>query len=294
MHHRASILNRTSRGGGDEDDAHPYQEGEDINRKAVPKVSFLHIPLYPLPNLRNSLLQYPYSQAAMSSVSLLAPGKPIRRFPDPRKAGAAGVVAFGGNLHPDTLRTAYRQGIFPWPHEGVPLPWFCPPMRAILEFDSLHIPESLEKARRKSRLTFSIDRAFPSVIEACSASPRPGQEGTWITNAMRRAYCRMHELGDAHSVEVWDEEGNLVGGLYGMDAGGLFAGESMFYRVSNASKFALLFLIDHLASRGADWLDIQQLTPHMAMLGAREIRREEFLERLALEQAIGRSLFDRV
>lgn len=230
----------------------------------------------------------------MSTVSLLAPGKPIRRFPDPRKAGLAGVVAFGGNLHPDTLRTAYRQGIFPWPHEGVPLPWFCPPMRAVLEFDRLHLPESLEKARRKSRFTYTIDQVFPTVIDACSTSSRPGQEGTWITPAMRRAYCRMNELGDAHSVEVWDEAGELVGGLYGMDAGGLFAGESMFYRASNASKLALLFLIDHLAARGATFLDIQQLTPHMAMLGAREIPREEFLERLAAEQRRDRCLFDPV
>ncbi len=230
----------------------------------------------------------------MSTVSLLSSGKPIRRFPDPRKAGMAGVVAFGGNLHPDTLRAAYRQGIFPWPHEGVPLPWFCPPMRAILEFDCLHLPESLAKARRKSRLTFTIDRAFSRVIDACSGSYRPGQEGTWINPAMRRAYCRMHEIGDAHSVEVWDDEGSLVGGLYGMDAGGLFAGESMFYRVPNASKLALLFLIDHLTARGATFLDIQQLTPHMAALGAREIPREEFLERLAQAQASNLCLFERI
>jgi leucyl/phenylalanyl-tRNA---protein transferase len=217
---------------------------------------------------------------------------PVLAFPDPRDTGPEGIVAFGGDLHPDTLRLAYRQGIFPWPHRGLPLLWFCPPMRAVLEFDRLHIPESLKKARRKSRLRFTIDAAFDDVIEGCRTAYRPGQGGTWITKPILRAYRAFHRRGEAHSVEAWDENGDLVGGLYGVDAGGLFGGESMFYREPNASKLALLYLIDHLRARGAGMIDIQQLTPHMVRLGAREVPRDVFLRRLREAQEQGLHLFD--
>jgi leucyl/phenylalanyl-tRNA---protein transferase len=219
---------------------------------------------------------------------------PVMAFPDPTHTGPSGVVAFGGDLHPETLRLAYRQGIFPWPHRGLPMLWFCPPMRAVLEFDRLHLPASLKKAQRQSRLCFTIDTAFDEVIAACRDSRRPGQKGTWITKPMYRAYCQFHRLGEAHSIEAWDEDGNLVGGLYGVDAGGQFGGESMFYREPNASKLALLFLIEHLKERGATFIDIQQLTPHMERLGAREIPRDEFLARLAASQAVGLRLFDAI
>jgi leucyl/phenylalanyl-tRNA---protein transferase len=217
---------------------------------------------------------------------------PVLAFPDPRDTGPEGIVAFGGDLHPDTLKLAYWQGIFPWPHRGMPLLWFSPPMRAVLEFDRLHLPESLQKARRRSVLRFTIDAAFDDVIEACRTAYRPDQGGTWITMPMLRAYRRFHRLGHAHSVEAWDPDGNLVGGLYGVDAGGLFGGESMFFREPNASKLALLFLMDHLRARGAEFIDIQQLTPHMERLGAREIPREEFLNRLRAAQERGLRLFD--
>src|SRR5262249_14541303 len=127
--------------------------------------------------------------------------------------------------------------------------------------------------------TFTIDRAFGDVIRLCSQVSRPGQSGTWITREMQAAYLQFHRLGRAHSVEVW-HSGVLVGGIYGVDAGGVFAGESMFHLEPNASKFALLYLIDHLKQRGLDWIDIQVLTPHMESLGARNIRRLVFLKRL--------------
>ena len=215
---------------------------------------------------------------------------PILRFPDPRRA-AGDVVAAGGNLLPETVQAAYAQGIFPWPHSGMPLLWFCPRERAILDFANLHIPESLAKARRKTTLTFTINRAFPEVIAACSALPRPEQEGTWITPEMTEAYIALNERGVAHSVEAWDTAGNLAGGLYGVDSGGTFSGESMFFRAPNASKLALLFLIDHLTERGLDFIDIQQLTPHMEALGAEEIPRSAFLTRWSAARAENRRLF---
>jgi leucyl/phenylalanyl-tRNA--protein transferase len=216
---------------------------------------------------------------------------PVARFPDPRDTGPEGIVAIGGDLHPDTLRLAYRQGIFPWPHEGLPLLWFSPLERAILDFNRLHVPRSLARAQRKYRFRFTIDRAFNEVIRACRTAFRPGQEGTWITPEMVRAYIELHRLGDAHSVEAWDIDDNLVGGMYGVDAGGAFCGESMFHRAPNASKLALLYLVAHLQGRGLDFMDIQQLTPHMEMLGAIEVPRDEFLERLRVTQSRHLRLF---
>lgn len=215
---------------------------------------------------------------------------PVTRFPPPEVADENGILAVGGDLHPDTLRMAYSQGIFPWPLEGWPLVWFCPPRRAVLIFDELHVPRSLAHARKRMTFRFTIDRAFADVIDACSSVPRPGQDGTWITPAMRDAYVELHRLGDAHSVEVWDGE-ELVGGIYGVDAGGAFAGESMFHRRPNASKLALLHLVDHLRARGLGWMDIQMLTPHLEAMGARELERGEFLRRLAETRRAGRSLF---
>src|SRR5579885_2115081 len=154
---------------------------------------------------------------------------PITRFPDPRKAPKEGVVAVGGDLHPDSLKLAYSQGIFPWPHDEYPLLWFSPDPRAILEFDRLHIPRSLAQARRRAlrerpdgkgpAWKFTLDQAFAEVIELCSLIPRPGQNGTWITPEIKRAYLRFHKLGRAHSAEAW-RDGLLVGGIYGVDAGG--------------------------------------------------------------------------
>lgn len=201
------------------------------------------------------------------------------------------VVAYGTPLTLENIREAYSKGIFPWYTPGFPLPWHSPDPRAVLVFDEIRIPRSLAKARRRSELTFTIDRDFHGVIEACAASDRPGQPGTWITRDFVDVFAEAHEAGLAHSVEAWNASGELVGGLYGVDSGGVFCGESMFYREPNASKFALLFLIDHLRARGSTWLDIQVMTPHLKALGAREISRKRFLEKLKLAQQSKFSLF---
>ena len=216
---------------------------------------------------------------------------PVLAFPDPRTADPDGIVAVGGDLHPQSLLLAYRQGIFPWPVEGLPLLWFCPAERGVLEFAELHIPRSLARARRHSSLRFTIDRAFGQVIRGCAATPRPGQDGTWITPQIISAYIRLHELGIAHSVEAWQET-HLVAGVYGVDVEGAFAAESMFYRSPDSSKLALLHLIDHLRARRLDWLDIQVMTPHLKRLGAKAIGREEFLGKLQQTRARHLRLFD--
>lgn len=190
------------------------------------------------------------------------------------------IVAFGTPLTPENVREAYSKGIFPWYTDGIPLPWHCPEERAILEFSRLTVPRSLEKERKKRPFTFTIDREFATVVRECALSFRPGQLGTWITPEFEDVYRQLHAEGMAHSVEAWNAGGELTGGLYGVDAGGVFCGESMFYKEPNASKLALLFLIDHLASRGSTWLDCQVMTPHMKALGAKEIGRKAFLDKL--------------
>lgn len=229
---------------------------------------------------------------------------PLNNFPDPRTFeypewveigsyffGSRDIVAFGTPLTVKNVREAYLKGIFPWNTDGIPLPWHCPEQRAILDFDQLTIPRSLEKAGRKGELTFTIDKNFCEVIHECSLAYRRGQRGTWITPEFETVYSELHTQGMAHSVEAWNINGNLVGGLYGIDAGGVFCGESMFYKVPNASKLALLFLIDHLRSLGSTWLDSQVMTPHMEALGAKEIDREEFLGKLKETQKMNLDLF---
>jgi leucyl/phenylalanyl-tRNA--protein transferase len=226
------------------------------------------------------------------------------KFPDPRSFdyarwvilgdymySADGVVHFGGKLSVGNLRNAYRIGIFPWHTDGIPLPWHCPDRRAILDFAVLRVPRSLEKLRRRGDLNYTIDMDFPGVINECSLAHRPRQRGTWITDAFIEAYCELYRTGMAHSVEAWDSGGNLVGGLYGVDAGGVFCGESMFFKSPNASKLALLFLIDHLRVRGSTWLDAQVMTPHMKAIGAIEIDRNEFLDRLKNTQEAKLDIF---
>ncbi|GIU83117.1 MAG: leucyl/phenylalanyl-tRNA--protein transferase [Acidobacteria bacterium] len=217
----------------------------------------------------------------------------IIEFPDPDFcSGDIVCITERDCLNSENLIRAYKKGIFPWPiSEYRFLPWFCPEFRAILEFDELHIPRSLRKAAKKSRFTFTIDRAFYQVINCCAQVKRKGQRGTWIIKEIIESYTELHHLGYAHSVEVWDENQMLVGGLYGVDAGGVFSGESMFHYVTHASKLALLFLIDHLKSRGATWIDTQMLTPHLEILGAKEISRSEFLKKLKNTQKLNLKLF---
>ena len=229
---------------------------------------------------------------------------PLLIFPDPRTFEypewvsigsylfrSHDIVSFGTPLTAKNLREAYLKGIFPWHTEGIPLPWHCPESRAILEFADLRIPRSLEKARRNCDLTFTIDKDFRGIIRECSLASRPGQRGTWITPEFESVFTELHNAGMAHSVEAWDKNGILAGGLYGIDAGGVFCGESMFYKTANASKLALLFLIDHLKSRSATWLDSQVMTPHFETLGAKEIDREDFLDKLRETQKLRLKLF---
>ena len=205
---------------------------------------------------------------------------------------AKDVVSFGDPLTQENLVDAYHKGVFPWYMDGVPLPWYCPEKRAILRFKDLHVPRSLEKERRKGKFTFTVDKDFSTVIAECSKAPREGQKGTWITAEFIDAFTGLHANGMAHSIEAWDADGNLAGGLYGVDAGGVFCGESMFFKQPNASKLALLFLIDHLKKRGSTWLDVQVMTPHMRALGATEVGRKEFLRRLKETQGFDLNLFD--
>ena len=202
------------------------------------------------------------------------------RFPDPRAAVRGGVydglVAIGGDLSAERLLLAYRSGIFPWTDD--PITWWSPDPRGIFELDRLHISESLARVIRKGVFQVPLDRAFRQVMEGCAA-PAPGRESTWISPAFIDAYTVLHELGHAHSLECW--QGNeLVGGIYGVAIGGLFAGESMFHRVGNASKVALHHLAEHLRRSGYVLLDVQLVTSITRQLGAVTIPRQEYLRRL--------------
>ncbi len=202
------------------------------------------------------------------------------------------VVSFGDPLTVDNVREAYLKGIFPWHMEGIPLPWYCPERRAILEFADLHVSRSLARARRHNEFTFTINKTFCQVMQECSRTPRPGQGGTWITREFIDVYSQLHKEGMAHSIEAWDANGDLAGGLYGVDAGGVFCGESMFFKKPNASKLALLFLIDHLRSHGSTWLDAQVMTPHIKAFGAKSIKRMGFLRKLEEAQKLKLDLFE--
>ena len=210
-------------------------------------------------------------------------------FIDPAKS-VDGVVALGGPLTTKNLLRAYCSGIFPWPIEDDIVPWCCPEERGILDFNELHIPRRLARTRNQSTFHFTIDHSFPHVITHCATVARKHESGTWITRQLIHAYCELHRLGHAHSVEVW-EGTELVGGLYGVDAGGSFSGESMFSLRSNASKLGLLFLIEHLNERGLDWIDIQMVTPHLEALGAKAVPRADFLEKLKATQECKLILF---
>lgn len=200
-------------------------------------------------------------------------------FPDPRRAEAEGVVAVGGNLSPGMLLSAYRQGIFPWFSDDDPVIWWSPDPRFVLFVNDLHIPRSLGAVLRRGTFRFTLDRAFAQVIHSCATVPRAGQSGTWITQDMELAYRRLHELGYAHSVDVWRAD-RLVGGLYGLCVGRMFFGESMFSLVPDASKAALVVLVRVLESEGCDIIDAQQRTPHIERMGGRHISRAEFLSLL--------------
>ena len=199
------------------------------------------------------------------------------QFPDPSEAleDPNGLLALGGNLKPETLLAAYRAGIFPWYEEHQPILWWSPDPRAVLRLEHIHISRSLRKTLRQGRYQITSDTAFRQVIRACAQRPLPTR-GTWITAAMIDAYCRLHELGHAHSVECWID-GELAGGLYGVAVGGIFCGESMFSRRANASKIALVHLVYALRQVGFALVDCQVGNEHLFSLGATMIRRKDFL-----------------
>lgn len=204
-------------------------------------------------------------------------------FPCPRDVEGDCVMA-GGNLEPDTLLTAYRKGIFPWFTEEYPILWWSLDPRFVLFPAHIHVSRSLRRRIRKKNFALTLDRAFRQVVECCSRIDRPNQDGTWITKNMIDAYCRLQELGYAHSVEAW-RDGNLVGGLYGVSLGGCFYGESMFSVEKDVSKIALTALVGILDDAGFGLLDCQQNTQHLASFGAISIAREDFLDRLQRELA---------
>lgn len=216
-------------------------------------------------------------------------------FPAPELSEPSGLLAIGGDLSPERLLKAYALGIFPWYSEGEPILWWSPDPRMVLRADELHVPKSLAKRMRRGDLVLTMDQAFARVVAHCAAVPRPGQPGTWITPEMRRAYERLHERGYAHSVEVWRGE-DLVGGLYGVSIGGLFAGESMFALEADASKIAWVSLVRQLARWGIDLLDCQVYTDHLARFGAYEVARTRYLadlrQALALPDRVGPWRFD--
>ena len=187
-----------------------------------------------------------------------------------------GIVAIGGDLLPERLMIAYQSGIFPWYSEGEPIIWWCPDPRFVLFPDRLHISKSMRRVMNGQELTVTFNEDFEQVIAHCKKTPRAGQEGTWITDEMQLAYIRLHELGHARSVEVW-KQNELVGGMYGVDLGKVFCGESMFSLVSNASKLALISFIQKFKSEGGELFDCQVHSEHLVTLGAEEISREQFL-----------------
>ena len=204
-------------------------------------------------------------------------GRP-KLFPSPLSARRDGLLAVGGTLAPEWLLDAYRHGIFPWPIDDV-LAWWSPDPRAILEFDALYVPRRLARTIKSNRFEVTWNQDFAGVIEGC-ATAQDRADHMWLTPEMRTAYIRLHRLGYAHSVECW-HEGELAGGTYGVAVGGVFSAESMFYRVRDASKVALVSLVRRLVDRGFQLLDIQQLNPNTARHGATEIPRGEFLRRVA-------------
>ena len=203
-----------------------------------------------------------------------------RYFSPAWKADPEGPLCIGGALEPELLLDAYRHGIFPWPRDDQsPLSWWSPDPRAVIEFDNFHVPRRLARTIRSKRFLATCDRDFSGVIRGC-AGEHSRYSPTWITPNMVAAYERLHQMGYAHSIEVWQNE-RLVAGTYGVSIGGLFAAESMFHRITDASKVALVHLANHLQARGYKLLDVQQWTAHTGRFGAIEIPRSQYLQRLA-------------
>ena len=203
-------------------------------------------------------------------------------FPDVTEADRDGILAVGGDLSPERLLLAYQSGIFPWFDSDDPILWWAPHQRMVLFPDELVVSKSMRSILRKEIFTVTFNKDFRGVISNCSQIRRNGQRGTWITSEMIEAYVKLHELGFAKSVEVW-QNNELVGGLYGIDLGHVFCGESMFSKVSNASKVAFVALVNQLKIENYKLLDCQVYNPHLESLGCREIKRNEFMRILKKE-----------
>jgi leucyl/phenylalanyl-tRNA--protein transferase len=209
------------------------------------------------------------------------------RFPNPNTAAEEpdGLLAVGGNLSPSTLMSAYRQGIFPWYQDDDPILWWSPASRCVLIPKQLHISRSLRRCLRQGQFRVSTDEAFAQVVEACAA-PRTDDAGTWIIDEMIEAYCQLHQLGCAHSVEVW-AGGKLAGGIYGVAVGSVFCGESMFSGRTNGSKVAMAYLCQWLDDQKFNLLDCQINNPHLEQMGAQSMPREQYLNWLVAHRDSG-------
>lgn len=204
----------------------------------------------------------------------------IVEFPPVETADEDGLLAVGGDLEPESILLAYSNGIFPWPLDEKLLAWFAPPQRAVIFIDEFHIGRSLKKALRREGFTCSVDRDFSKVIASCAEVQNRGEQGsTWITDELRDAYTQLHSLGFAHSFETYLGD-TLVGGIYGVQLGRFFAAESSFYRRDNASKAAMISMVEYLRQQGIAWFDCQVLTSFSASFGAREIPRSDFMQLL--------------
>jgi leucyl/phenylalanyl-tRNA--protein transferase len=205
--------------------------------------------------------------------------RPRDVFPPPERATADGILAIGGRPDPDLLLAAYSRGIFPWPHTGLPLLWFCPDPRFVLVPEEAHVSRSLRKVMRRGTYEVRADTAFRDVIARCAGKPRPGQDGTWITKDMVAGYTALHDEGLAHSIEAWKDD-HLVGGLYGISLGAAFYGESMFADEPDASKVAFATLLANLVRWRFALVDCQSYTDHLARFGAEDWPRARFLRLL--------------
>ncbi|MDG2433620.1 leucyl/phenylalanyl-tRNA--protein transferase [Flavobacterium sp.] len=197
-------------------------------------------------------------------------------FPDVSLTHSSGIIALGGDLSAARLQLAYKSGIFPWFEDGEPITWWSPNPRMVLFLDELVVTKSMRNILNRNIFKVTFNQNFREVISNCQKIKRDGQNGTWITNDMIEAYCNLHELGIAKSVEVWQDD-QIVGGLYGIDLGHIFCGESMFSKVSNASKVAFITLVRHLQQENYKLLDCQVYNEHLESLGCREIPREDFI-----------------
>ena len=199
-------------------------------------------------------------------------------FPPPSLAEPDGLLAMGGDLSPERLLLAYQNGIFPW-YEGDHILWWCPDPRFVLFPQNLKVHKNIRRMMRSNQFEFTINKAFPQVIHNCKKIYRPGQDGTWITNEMEKAFINMHKLGYATSAEVW-QDGELVGGVYGMKLGKVFFGESMFSKVTNASRYAFIRYVQLLQEEGIELIDCQVYTEYLESLGAKMIERKDFIRLL--------------